>query len=202
MDLNEFKKMWVETNADISNRLEINENRLNQITINHSKNKLEKYMNISILGRNLALVYFGISIFFAVKVFDDLAYSVPAIMGGLAMLFSFFQHLSLKKVNYSTMNIVELQKTIENFRIHTLKFSKFDKGIVAFWIITLIPVYLKLYFHISIYSNQDYLLIFILSIVSVSFLIRLIPFDAYKKWDSELKEAESKLNELIEFEKE
>ena len=200
MELNELKEIWQNEQKKLLTRLEINEKRVDEITVHNSKNKLEKYMNISIIGRNLALVYFIISIWFASKVLSDLIYSLPAILGGLAILFSFFQHISLKKANYSSMNIVELQKSIEKFRIHTLKHSKFDKGIVALWLLTLSPIYLKLFFSISIFSNQNHFILFILIIVALGILVKIFPFDIYKKWDLELSEAETKLNEIKEFE--
>lgn len=200
MELNELKETWQNEQKKLLTRLEINEKRVNEITVQNSQNKLEKYINISIIGRNLALVYFIISIWFASKVLNELLYSLPAIIGGLAMLFSFFQHITLKKANYSSMNIVELQKSIEHFRIHTLKYSKFDKGIVALWLLTLSPIYLKLFFNISIFSNQNHFIIFILIIVIINVIIKIFPFDIYKKWDLELNKAKSKLNEIKEFE--
>ena len=202
MDLNDLKEIWKTEHKNLLNRLEINENRLNEITVQNSKNKLEKYVNISIIGRNLALLYFIISIWFASKVLNEIYYSIPAIIGGIAMLFSFFQHISLKKTNYNSMSIIELQKTIQKFRIHTSKYAKFDKGIVALWLLTLSPIYLKLFFKISIFSNQSHFYIFMLIIVSIGLLIKIFPFDIYKKWDLELNDAEIKLNEILDYEKE
>ncbi|PQJ22750.1 hypothetical protein [Tenacibaculum sp. SG-28] len=202
MELNDFKETWKNENNKILNRLEINENRLNEITVQNSKNKYDKFISISIIGRNLALLYFIISIWFASKAFNDVFYSIPAIIGGFAMLFSFFQHITLKRANYNTMSIIELQKTIQRFRIHTSKYAKFDKGIVALWFLTISPIYLKLYFRISIFSNPNHFFIFILIIVSCVLLLKIFPFDIYKKWDIELNEAETKLNEILNYEKE
>ena len=115
MEINELKDIWQNEQKKLITRIEINEKRVNEITVLNSKNKLEQYITISIIGRNLALLYFMISIWFASKALNDLFYSLPAIIGGLAMLFSFFQHISLKKANYSSMNIIELQKSIEKF---------------------------------------------------------------------------------------
>jgi hypothetical protein len=200
MELSELKEIWESEQKKRLHRIKINEKRVNEITVYNSKNKLEKYINISIIGRNLALLYFIISIGFASKVLNDLLYSLPAIIGGFAMLFSFFQHISLKKADYGSMNVVELQKTIHKFRIHTLRYAKFDKGIVALWLFTLSPIYLKLFFQISIFSNQNHFIVFIFIAVVISILITVFPFDIYKKWDLELNEAEIKLNDIKEFE--
>ncbi len=200
MEINELKDIWQNEQKKLITRIEINEKRVNEITVLNSKNKLEQYITISIIGRNLALLYFMISIWFASKALNDLFYSLPAIIGGLAMLFSFFQHISLKKANYSSMNIIELQKSIEKFRIHTLKHAKFDKGIVILWLLTLSPIYLKLFFNISIFSNLNHLIIFLLITITLGVFIKIFPFDIYKKWDAELNDAEIKLNEIYEYE--
>lgn len=202
MDLNDLKEIWKTEHKNLLNRVEINEKRLNEITVLNSKNKFETYINISIIGRNLALLYFIISIWFASKVLNEICYSIPAIIGGIAMLFSFFQHISLKKANYDSMSIIELQKTIQKFRIHTSKYAKFDKGIVALWYLTISPIYLKLYFKISIFSNQNHFDIFMLITVGAALLMIFFPFDIYKKLYSELYDAETKLNEILEYEKE
>ena len=61
-------------------------------------------------------------------------------------------------------------------------------------------IYLKLFFSISIFSNQNHFILFILIIVALGILVKIFPFDIYKKWDLELSEAETKLNEIKEFE--
>ena len=118
MELSELREMWKTENKNLNDRIQINEKRLNELTLKTSKDKLNKYINISIIGRNITFLYVAISIFMASKVMNELYYSIPAIIGGLAMLLSFFQHLSLKKVDYNSMSIVELQKTLQKFRIH------------------------------------------------------------------------------------
>ncbi len=200
MELNELKEIWKTEQKTLVSRIELNEKRINEITIQNSKNKLEKYLSISIIGRNLALLYCLISIWFASKLLNDLSYSLPALIGGIAMLFSFFQHLSLKKANYSSMSIIELQKTIHKFRLHTLKYSKFDIGIVALWFLTLTPIFLKLSFRVSIFSNQNHFIIFILVIIGILLFLKKFPLDIYKKWDTELTEVEVKLNQIKDFE--
>lgn len=201
MDLKEYKEVWKKEQNELVSRIDVNEKKISELEFEKSKNEFGKYMSISIMGRNFALIYFMISIFLASKVFNDLLYSIPAFIGGFAMLFSFFQHLPLKKPDYSLMTIIELQKTINSFRIHTLKYSKFDSAIVVLWFLTLIPVLLKLFFKISIITNLNQLIIYSLIVIfGIIILIKFLPFSIYKKWDLELKNAEKQLNEVREFE--
>lgn len=201
MDLKEFKEVWKKEQNELISRIDVNEKKITGFEFEKSKNEFDKYINISIMGRNFALIYFLISILLAFKLFDDVLYSIPAFIGGLAMLYSFFQHLPLKKPNYSLMTIIELQKTINSFRVHTLKYSKFDIGIVALWILTLIPISLKLFFKISILTNLNQLIIYsFIAIFGIIILIKYLPFGIYKRWDLELKNAEKQLNEVRKFE--
>ena len=198
MELNELKDIWQNEQNKLLTRLEINEKRVSEITIQNSKSKIEEYMNTSILGRNLALLYAVISISLASIVSNDLLYSLPAFVAGIAMIYSFILHISLKKEDFSSMNIIELQKTINSFQIHTLKYSKFDTGIVALWFLTSIPILIKILFKFSVFSNTIALLIFIF--FSVILLLKLFSLDIYKKWDLELNTAKIKLNEIQKFE--
>tara|TARA_B100000809_G_scaffold1958_1_gene2273 strand:+ start:622 stop:1224 length:603 start_codon:yes stop_codon:yes gene_type:complete len=198
MELNELKDIWQNEQNKLLTRLEINEKRVSEITIQNSKSKIEEYMNTSILGRNLALLYAVISISLASIVRNDLLYSLPAFVAGIAMIYSFILHISLKKEDFSSMNIIELQKTINSFQIHTLKYSKFDTGIVALWFLTSIPILIKILFKFSVFSNTIALLIFIF--FSVILLLKLFSLDIYKKWDLELNTAKIKLNEIQKFE--
>ncbi len=201
MELSEFKEIWRSEQQELQNELGIREQEVKAITKKFSQSKLERYLIISIIGRNLALVYFVISMWLASKVFSELPYSIPAIIGGLAMLYSFYQHLPLRRANYSTMSIIELQKAIEAFRIHSLKYANYDKAVVALWFLTVAPIYLKLNFKILIYSNITYFLIFIGIAIVIYLILKIIPFDIYDKHNSELKDAEMELRKIEELEK-
>jgi hypothetical protein len=198
MEVNELKEIWKKDQEKLIERIEVNEKRINEITIQNSKSKLEEYMNISIKGRNIALLYAALSLTLAWKVKEELVYSLPAVIAAVAMVLSFFQHLPLKKADYSLMNIIDLQSTIYKFQVHILKYAKFDMGIVALWLLTSIPILLKIIFKLAVFSNFIALCVFILFGTVV--LFKMFSADIYKKWDKELIEAQSRLNDIQEFE--
>lgn len=195
MELDDLKNIWLKEKKEIESRIVLNEKLVRELTYNKSKSSFDKLIMIAILGRNLALVYMTISIIIASKVFYDFEYSIPACIGGIAMLISFFQHISLKKPDFSKMNTIELQKAICQFRIHTSKYMKYDISIVSLWFLTLIPIYFKyiLKIHISLLP--------IFSILTLLVLILVFSKYIYKKWDKQLKENEEQLNIITEFEK-
>lgn len=200
MELDDFKALWTKEQKELEDRLVINEDLLRQITADNSKSKFSKHLKVSILGRNLAIVYMLMSMFFAYLIIEEYQYSIPAIVGGLAMLFSFMQHQSLKHPDFSSMTTLELQKTISKFRLHTSSFSKYDISILLFWHITIFPAMLKGSFNISVYDNWKNGSVFLFGILVLIIGTLLFSKKIYKKIDSELAESTKQLELIRQFE--
>jgi hypothetical protein len=196
MELDDLKNIWLKEKTELESRIVVKEKLVKELIFDKSKTSFDKLIKVAILGRNLALLYMIISIILAIKVFYDFEYSIPAFLGAGAMLFSFFQHISLKKPDFSKMNTIELQKAIFQFRIHTSKYSKYDISIVCLWFSTVIPIYLKYLRDIDIPLIPLYSII--VSLIVITFLFSKY---IYKKWDKQLEENEQELNQIIEFEK-
>jgi len=200
MELEELKQMWNAEHAALESRVKVNEKRIQEMNMDRSSKEFDKLLGISILGRNLALVYMALSFFLGFKVLGELAYSVPVFIGGLAMLWSFTQHFSLKKLDISSLTLIELQKAIANFKLHTSKYAKYDMSIVIFWILTLAPVYLKIHFKIDIYASLQHMIYAVLIVSVLVVLVMLGSKKIYQNWDLKLQNAQESLNELQEFE--
>jgi len=201
MELDELKNLWKEDNKKLENRIELNEKLIHKMNMNKTVLEFDKLISKSILGRNMALVYCAISLIMASFIIEELEYSIPAIIGSMAMLWSFINHLSIDKPDYSRISLVELQKSICNFRIHTSKTVKYDISIVLLWQITSTPLCLKLLNKISIYSNLKYFAIFCLFTLFISILVVATSRKMYATYEQKLKEAESDLEKIMEFEK-
>jgi hypothetical protein len=200
MELDDLKTIWLKEKMELESKIILNHNLVKELILNKSKNSFDRLISISILGRNLALVYMLISLFLASKVLYELQYSIPAFIGAAAMLFSFFQHISLVKPDYLKMSTIELQKNITRFRLHTSKYSKYDISIVCIWFLTVLPIcfkYLSNYYPFIFFQTMFFgsycILVVVLLIIYGIFL--------YKKIDKELEESERQLDQIIEFEK-
>lgn len=195
MEMSELKATWKKEKQALENRIKLDEAYIQRFAFDKSKGVFDQLMSTAIIGRNLALVYMLISFAALYHMQADLWQSTLVLVSGLAMLFSFFQHRSLKKPDYNQMSTVELQKAIANFRIHTAKYAKYDLGIVALWFSAMIPVYLKLFSNQSI-SFGDQLLV---SAAIVVLMVVLSPF-IYGRYNRQLKENEQQLAKVIAFE--
>jgi len=199
MELDELKNIWKEEDKNLDSKIKLNENLLIKINMENTTGEFNKILSISLLGRNMALIYCFISIVMAILMIEEIGYSLPAILGGLAMLWSFISHLSIEKPNYKD-SVVQLQKTICNFRIHMAANAKYDISVVALWLLTLAPIYLKYFYNISLYNNLKALFIFCLISAVVLTLMITLSRKMYKEYDQKLKNAEANLSELIVFE--
>lgn len=198
MELNELKSFWQSDKQKLEARIEANEKLLQKLGTEKVITQFDNMLKMSVLGRNLALVYGLLSVIKGVYAFNEFViYSIPCILGGLAMFGSFIAHLAIKKPNYQALSTADLQKSIVQFRLHTAKMFKYDMGVVLVWFLTLAPLYFKETLKISIYSNPTLLLSLLLLIIVSAVLSKFI----YKKIDNQLKESEEQLNGVLVFEK-
>lgn len=161
----------------------------------------DRFLKVSILGRNLALIYCVISMSMASLVIAELEFCLPAIAGGLAMLWSFFYHLPIERPDYNRQSVIELQKSISRLRVHTAISAKYDIIVVFFWLLTLVPLFIKITFNVSIYANETYLSISgLVSFIVLVLMIAVFP-RIYKDYDQQLRRSESYLEEIILLEK-
>jgi hypothetical protein len=194
--------MWNENVQRLEGKVQVNNKMLKDITFDKAVSTFNKLLGLFILGRDLALVYGAISFITAIRNYDDLVYSIPAFLAGVAMVWSFFSHLSLKKPDYSRLSILELQKAIFNFRKHSAKNARYDIAIVCFWIATLAPFYVKAQFGIEIYSSLTTAVWFVVGIFVLTFISVYGGRFMYQKYEAQLSEAEGELQKIHDFEKE
>jgi len=159
--------------------------------------EFNKLLNLSRLGRNLALVYCLISLAMAIRIGEDLAYCLPAILGGFAMLGSFISHLAIEKPKYNA-SPVQLHKAIGKFRLHTAATARYDVAITAFWMLTFLPAFLKAFLNISLYDDPTTLFGFCLISLLVQSLLIALGLKTYREVNGKLKQAEAYLASQID----
>jgi hypothetical protein len=199
MELDELKNLWRAEDKNLDNKIKLNEKLLMKMNMEKATGEVDKIIETSMAGRNMALVYCFISTGMAIFMIDAIAYSIPAMLGGLAMLWSFISHLSIKKFDYENP-IVQIQKEICTFRVHTAATAKYDMLVVALWMLTIVPVILKVVFNMSVYNDHKGLAVFYFIASIPLMIIIVLSRKLYAENDRSLKKAESYLAELIEFE--
>jgi hypothetical protein len=199
MELDELKNLWKAEDKNLESRLKLNETHLQKMDIENATGEIDKIIRISLVGRNMALVYCFISIAMAIFMIKAIEYSIPAILGGGAMVWSFISHLSIRKLDYNN-SIVQLQKSICTFRVHAAANAKYDILIVALWLLTIAPIFLKVVYDISLYNDHKALAIFCLVAGIILTVMTISSRKLYSEYDRSLKKSEAYLTELMKFE--
>ena len=75
MELDDLKTIWLKEKMELESKIILNHNLVKELILNKSKNSFDRLISISILGRNLALVYMLMSLFLASKVLYELQYT-------------------------------------------------------------------------------------------------------------------------------
>ena len=199
-ETNEMNDIWREENKRLEEQLKVNETLLRKLTVSNAATRYEKLLMVSIWGRNLALVYCLIAIVYAMRTFATPVYSIPPMFGALAMFCSFVSHWKLKRPNFEHLSVVELQKSICAFRIHTEKMKVWDIAAVAFWLITLAPAWLKRSYNLSLYDNPRTITIFFSLSVLLMAIIYLSGVAMYAAINQKLQRSEQILANIKLFE--
>jgi hypothetical protein len=201
MELIEFKNLWKEECQQLEERVRLNEKFIQEMNLDKVVSEFDKLLKLSLLGRNLALVYGFISFALVFLTFKEWEYSIPCLIGGFAMLWSFSYNSKIQKLDYYHLSVVDLQKSICDFRIHTAKTAKSDSNIVFLWILTIVPIFCKFILKTHIYTDSNSFAYFIIAISIFSSLFFPACQRLYKDYDTKLIAAETSLNEIVEFEK-
>jgi hypothetical protein len=200
MNVDDIKNIWQEDMNQLKERVQVNEEKIKQMEFNKAQSNFDKFLKISIAGKNMALVYAAISVVLMYMLRESPLYMGLIAIGGVAMVFSYFQHRVLKKVAYASLSIIELQKTIYNFRIHTARTSVYDISIVGIWMITAGVGFIKWSTDWDMMNNPKTILILGVCIVAWLLITFLGGKVLYKDIDTKLKESEHDLESIKHYE--
>jgi len=196
MDIDEMKNIWKEDMNALESRIQINEEKIKELEFNNATTTFDTFLKISLAGKNMALVYAFMSLLLIIKLWQTPFIALIVGIGSAAMIFSYFQHSTLKKLDVTILSLIDLQKEINKFRKHTAKTEVYDFTIVFVWIITL---GIGLYQLCSENNAIDSSKIGVIISVAVLFWLAFTYFGAkkiYRNIDVKLKESENELNNL------
>ena len=196
MELDDLKNIWLKEKEELEGRVALNEKLVREMSLDKSKSLFNKLINGAIMNRDVSFFLMICSIITGTLMLFEFKYSIPTYIGAIAMMVLFFQQMSFQKPDLTNMSTIELQKAIGQFRIYTLKVSKYDVPLGMLWFLSMIPVHFKNISILPILSTIT------LSIIALSILLRpMTSRKTYEKQDKQLKELEEQLNQIMEFEK-
>ena len=137
MDIDEMKNIWKEDMNALESRIQINEEKIKELEFNNATTTFDTFLKISLAGKNMALVYAFMSLLLIIKLWQTPFIALILGIGSAAMIFSYFQHSTLKKLDVTRLSLIDLQKEINKFRKHTAQTAVYDLSIVFIWMATI-----------------------------------------------------------------
>lgn len=201
MNIDDIKSIWKQDMNMIEDRVRVNEEKIKELELHKATSTFDKFLKISLAGKNMALIYALVSIFLMYKVWDASFYAVIVGLGAIAMIFSYFQHSPLKKLDLGNLSIIDLQKEIYRFRMHTARTAIYDLTIVGIWMATA-----GIGFYQFTLGEADILnltkIIGIGSAILIWFAIAYFGSKhIYKDIDGKLKESEDELKKITNYQR-
>ena len=206
MELDKLKENWQEKFKEQDKKIAINFALFKRITEQNVSSSLDTILTIQKSGTYLALVYAAISFGLGLLFFSEYYYSVPLLIAGFLMIYSFLGHYKQLKVitsiGFDQTSVKEYLKTILLYEDWIQKSKTSDFMIVFFWIASIIPIFLKSVLHMDVFHDSLSLLIFIGVLVLFIMLTTLGANAIYKDYNKKFDGIKSQLEEIQEFEKE
>ena len=200
MNVDDIKNIWQEDMDALEKRVQINEEKIKKLEFNKAKTGFDQLLKISIAGKNMALVYAFASLCLIYTVRDSFPYIMMLLVASGAMIFSYFQHSVLKKIDYGRLSLILLQKEIAKFRIHTSRTAIYDMSIVAVWLCIAGLSFLKWMNGFDIFQTPEKLSHSAIVLGIILFVIVFFSKAIYKDYDTKLKKHEADLDVLTRYE--
>ncbi|HMI05097.1 MAG TPA: hypothetical protein VK541_21605 [Pedobacter sp.] len=205
MELSEMQDLWADHGKQLEKNLRLNEALLRRLNLDKAVDEFREVLAVSVHGRNMAFIYFLTSSGLAFFMKSEPDFSITVFLGGLCMLGSFVYHLKntrkFTQLNVYDTPVLALQKAINGFKISSISAGKYDFGIVAVWLATIIPAMLKLAVQKDIYESPLHAGLYFLAVIL--FILLLYPFNLrmYQRiYGEKLSKAAGLLDEVSQFE--
>ncbi|WP_299762312.1 hypothetical protein [uncultured Dokdonia sp.] len=199
MNVDDIKNIWKKDMDALEHRVKVNEEKIKALEFNKAKTGFDTLLKVSIAGKNMALVYAVISLCMIYFVSDSIPYILMLVVASGAMVFSYFQHSVLKKIDYGKLSLIQLQKEIAKFRIHTSRTAIYDMSIVAIWLCVAGLSFLKWGKGFDVFQTPEKLshsaIVFGIMLIVIVFFSKAI----YKDYDKKLKKHEADLDVLATY---
>lgn len=206
MEIDNLKKAWLETVDSREKNTEINYLVLKKLNLQISSSSIDKILNLQKVGTFLALIYAVISFVLGFVSLKSYYYSIPLFISGLLMVYSFLGHYKnnkmIENVDFYKTSVKDYLKTVLQYENWISQSKKSDFIITFFWVTAITPLYIKYIFHIDVFEDSYYILIFLGVLIVVFLFIAFGANSIYKDYGRKFNGVKNQLEEILEFEKE
>lgn len=171
-----------------------------------ASSSINEILNIQKTGAFMALIYAIISFVVGFVFLNSYFHSVPLFISGLLMVHSFQVHYKknkmIEEVDFYKTAVNDYLKMVLLYEDWILKSKKSDFIITFFWVIAIVPVYVKYVFHHDVYQDGFSILLSVGVLFTVFLFIGFGAKLIYKDYDKKFNSIKIQLEEIVECEKE
>lgn len=206
MEIDKLKENWQEKLREQDSKITINFTLFKRLAGQNIASSLDNILAFQKTGTYSALVYAIMSIGLGLFFFTKYYYSLPLILAGFLMIYSFLGHYKqlnlITSIGFDQTSVKDYLKTVLLYEDWIQKSKTNDFIITFFWIISIAPIFLKYVFHVDVYDNSSSLLIYIGALLVIFMFITIGANSTYIDFNKKFNGIKSQLEEILELEKE
>lgn len=203
MELEELKTVWAQYDKKLTQNLKFNEEILRKMNLDNSKKAMNAPLVYEIIntGTSAPLLIYLISATY--RLAGDIKFLVPGLIS--IVTFSIYLYLSINKIkllsniDFYNSPILELQKSVNNFKQRYLRYKKYELYCFPVFVITSMPI---LAIALRGFNFYDHPTRFTIAITLSILLYYPLAFWFYKNtFDKKISNTNTFLEELLKYEK-
>jgi hypothetical protein len=204
MELEELKSAWAQYDKKLTQNLKLNEELLRKINLEKSKKEMNTPLFYEIISVVAGVIFILFIASATIKYSYELKFLLPGIITSIIVAMWVYNSVSkislLTNVDYYYSPIVELQKSINTFKLRYQKYKKFELYSIPAFTIAAFPI---LGIALRNFDIYEYPIRFIVGIVVTLILGYPGQIWLYKNlYDKKIKNVTNFLEELSKFEQE
>ena len=204
MELEELKSAWAQYDKKLTQNLKLNEELLRTMNLEKSKKEMNAPLINEIISITTCIIFLTFITSATIRYSDELKFLLPGIITSIIVATWVYNSVSkikfLSNIDYYDSPIVELQKSINTFKLKYQKSKKFELYSIPAFAIAAMPI---LGIGLRNFNIYEYPIRFIVGIALALLLGYPGQIWLYKNlYEKKLSNTTKFLDELIKFEQE
>ncbi|HEY5592646.1 MAG TPA: hypothetical protein VIK55_16720 [Paludibacter sp.] len=204
MELEELKSAWAQYDKKLTQNLKLNEELLRKMNLEKSKKEMNAPLIYEIIYITISVIFLLFIASATIRYSYELKFLLPGIITSIIIVIWVYNSFSkirlLSNIDYYYSPIIELQKSINTFKLMYQKYKKFELYSIPAFAISAIPI---LGIALRSFDIYEHPIRFIVAIVLSLVLCYPVQIWLYKNlYDKNIRNTTKFLDELSKFEQE
>ena len=204
MELEDLKSAWVQYDKKLTQNLKFNEELLRKIKLEKSKKEMNTPLTYELISVTISVIFLLYIAFATIRFSNEFKFLLPGLITSIIVAIWVYNSVSkirlLSNIDYYYSPIVELQKSVNIFKLKYQKYKKFELYSIPVFAISAMPILGIALRNFDIYGHP---IRFIIGIVLALVLGYPGTIWGYKNlYEKKIRNTTKFLDELSKFEQE